>query len=86
MQIMVTLAKCKPLLAGWLRRLLDAHRRRIKREQDFYRNLATYCRDNGLSPICEDDWKTAAYTRNGDDPSTISSKGDVLWRKANLPR
>jgi hypothetical protein len=61
MHVMATLAKSKTLLAGWLRALLEAHRRRIKQEQDFYRNLAAYCRDNDLSPVCEDDWKTAAY-------------------------
>jgi hypothetical protein len=78
MHVMVTLTKSKSLLAGWLRRLLEAHRRRIKQEQDFYRNLAAYCRDNDLSPVCEDDWKTAAYIRNGDDPPKANPKGNVL--------
>ena len=63
---MIPLTKSKALLAGWLRRLLDAHRRKTEQERDFYRSLAACCRANNVSPLCEDDWKTAAYIRNGD--------------------
>jgi hypothetical protein len=68
MHFMDTLARSKTLLAGWLRGLLDAHRRKVEHEKDFYRSLATYCRTNNVSPVCEDDWKTAAYIRNDDNP------------------
>jgi hypothetical protein len=83
---MDTLTRSRTLFAGWLKCLLDAHRRRTEQETDFYRNLATYCRANNVSPVCEDDWKTAAYIRNDDKSSMINRKGDVLWTKANLPR
>jgi hypothetical protein len=82
----VTLTKCRALLAGWRRRLLEARKRRIEHEREFYRNLGAYCRAHNLSPICEDDWKSAAYTGNDDSPPMINSKGDVPWTKANLPR
>ena len=75
---MMALTKSKALVADWLGHLLIAHRRKTEQERDFYRNLAAYCRANNLSPVCEDDWKTAAYIRNGDDPSRTNSKGDVL--------
>jgi hypothetical protein len=83
---MVTLTKSKALLAGWPRRLLEARRHRIEREREFYRNLNAYCRANNLSPICEDDWKVAAYDKAGNKASVITSKGHVPWTKASLPR
>jgi hypothetical protein len=86
MNFMDALARSRELFAGWLRSLLDARRRKIEQEKDFYRSLATYCRANNVSPVCEDDWKTAAYIRNHDNPSMINGKGDVLWTKANLLR
>jgi hypothetical protein len=86
MHFMVTLARSRTLMAGWLRDLLNAHRRKVEQEEHFYRSLATYCRANNVSPVCEDDWKTTAYIRNDDKPSTIHRQGDVLWTKANLPR
>ena len=47
---MVTLTKSKAVLAGWLRRLLEARKHRIEREREFYRPLSirkllrSYCR------------------------------------------
>ena len=61
---MVTLTKSKALLAGWLRRLLEARKRGIEQEREFYRNLNAYCRANNLSSICEDDWKTTAHLQD----------------------
>jgi hypothetical protein len=61
-----TLTKSKALLAGWLRRLLEAREHRIEQEREFYSNLGAYCPANNLSPICEDDWKSAAYRNDGD--------------------
>jgi hypothetical protein len=84
--LMVTLTKSKALLAGWLRRLLEARKHRIEREREFYRNLSAYCRANNLSPICEDDWKVAAYDKIDDNASVITSKGHVPWTKASLRR
>ena len=75
---MVALTKSTALITDWLGRFLNASRRRTEQERAFYRNLAAYCRANSLSPVCEDDWKTAAYIKNGDDPPTTNSKGDVL--------
>ncbi len=74
---MVTLTKSKALLAGWLRRPLQARKHRIEREREFYRNLNAYCRANNLSPMCEDDWKIAAYDKIDHDVSMINSKGNV---------
>ena len=86
MHFMDTLAKSRTLLACWLRGCLDVHRRRTEQERDFYRNLAAYCRANNLSPICEDDWKTAASSGPVTALPQGNSKGDVLWTTANLPR
>jgi hypothetical protein len=83
---MVTLTKSKTLLAGWARRLLEARTRRMEREREFYRSLNAYCRANNLSPICEDDWKVAAYDKNDSNLSSINSKGHVPWTKVSLPR
>ena len=83
---MVTLTKSKALLAGWLQRLLEARKRRIERESEFYLHLNTYCRANNLSPICEDDWKIAAYDRIDDNDSVINNKGHLPWTRLNLPR
>ena len=75
--IMKTLARSKALLARYVRSLLEARRRRIEHEREFYRNLKAYCRVNNLSPICEDDWKTAAYYKSDDNLSMINTKGNV---------
>ena len=83
---MVPLAKSRALLAGWLRRFLEARKHRIKREREFYRSLNAYCRANNLSPICEDDWKVAAYDNIDDNASVITKKGHVPWTKASLRR
>lgn len=56
-----TITRSQAPLACWLRRLIEARRRRIEHEREFYRKLKAYSRANNVSPICEDDWKTAAY-------------------------
>ena len=71
------LAKSKALLARSVRGLIEARRRRIEHEREFYRNLKAYCRANNLSPVCEDDWKTAAYDKSDDDLSMTNTKGNV---------
>jgi hypothetical protein len=86
---MVTLTRSRALLADWLRRLLEARKRRMEREREFYRSLNAYCRANNLSPICEDDWKVAAYDKSDRSVSvinSINSNGNVPWTKASLPR
>lgn len=85
-RVVTTLAKSNAPLAGYVSRLIEARRRRIAHEREFYRNLKAYCRANNLSPVCEDDWKTAAYDNNDDNLSVTHSKGNVPWTKVNLPR
>jgi hypothetical protein len=82
--VLVALTKSKALLTHWLRRFLQARKHRTQQEREFYRKLGAYCRANNLSPICEDDWKSAAYIRN--DDRIINAEGDVLWAKASLHR
>jgi hypothetical protein len=41
---------------------LQARRRGIEQEKEFYRRLGAYCRTNNLPAVCGDDWKTAAYS------------------------
>ena len=53
-------------LASYIHGRIDARRRRIAHERDFYRKLTACCRANNLSYVCEDDWKTAAYATNDD--------------------
>jgi len=43
---------------------VEARKRSIARDQGFYRKLNAYCRAHNRSPICEDDWKTAAYSQD----------------------
>ena len=52
------------MLAASVRQVVEARKRRLEQEQAFYRELNAYCRSHDLSPICEDDWKTAAYDKN----------------------
>ena len=72
-----TFAKNKALLAHYVRGIVEARRQRLEHEKEFYRNLKAYCRANNLSPICGDDWKTAAYAKADDNLSNIHSKGTV---------
>lgn len=65
---------CKTQLARYLHRLVEARRLKVEHEQAFYRNLIAYWRANNLSPICEEDWKTAAYDKTNDEPSMIARK------------
>ena len=57
------LMKAARWLASGARDLIEARRRRIAEDKEFYRRLGAYCRANHLSPVCEDDWKTGAYTQ-----------------------
>src|SRR5262245_51986498 len=59
--VLVTLTKGKTLFSDWLARLLQGRKRKNEQEREFYRRLGAYCRANNLSPLCEDDWKSAAY-------------------------
>ena len=54
----------KSALASLLRQRIEARKRSIARDKKFYRKLNAYCRANNLSAICEDDWKTAAYSQD----------------------
>jgi hypothetical protein len=84
MIFLAALTKSDTRFSHWLRRFLQARKRRIEQEREFYRSLGAYCRAKNLSPVCEDDWKSAAYISN--DDRILDAKGDVLWTKANLPR
>jgi lipoate synthase len=53
-----TFAKGQARLASYIRRLIEARRRRIEQDREFYQKLKAYCRNNNLSSVCEDDWKT----------------------------
>jgi hypothetical protein len=57
-RLMNAAASGKALLAGSVRRLIEARRRRIAHEREFYRNLDAYCRAHDVPCVCEDDWKT----------------------------
>jgi hypothetical protein len=67
----------KALLARYVQSLIEARRLRREHERDFHRNLKAYCRVNNLSPICGDDWKTAACHNPDDNLSLINTKGNV---------
>jgi hypothetical protein len=69
--------KNRVVLAHYVRGLVEARRQRLEHERKFYRNLKAFCRANNLSPICEDDWKTAAYDKIDDNFSMTYSKGNV---------
>ena len=64
-------ATAKSPLACRVRGLVEARRRRAAQDREFYRNLDAYCRANNLSPVCEDDWKTAVDYRKNDDLSIV---------------
>jgi hypothetical protein len=55
---------CRLALASFVRERIAARKRAIERDKEFYRKLGAYCRANNLSSICEDDWKTAAYSQD----------------------
>jgi len=82
--VLVTLTKGKTLFSDWLARLLQGRKRKNEQEREFYRRLGAYCRANNLSPLCEDDWKSAAYIEVNDH--RINAEGHLLWTKANLHR
>jgi hypothetical protein len=72
-----TFTKCKTLLASAAHGFTETRRQRLEHEREFYRNLRAYCRANNLSPICENDWKTAAFDNADDKITTINLKGNV---------
>ena len=49
-------------LASFVRERIEARKRSIEQDKKFYRKLNAYC--NNLSAVCEDDWKTAAYSQD----------------------
>jgi hypothetical protein len=53
-------------LALRIGRLVEARKRRIEQDDQFYRELRAYCRANNLSPVFEDDWRTWADDRKED--------------------
>lgn len=58
------LARCGAMVASRIRARIQARRRRIEQEKEFYLKLAAYCRSNNLPAICAEDWKSAAYTKD----------------------
>jgi hypothetical protein len=50
--------------ASFVRQRLEARKRRIERDKEFYVKLAAYCRSNNLPAVCGEDWKTAAYSKD----------------------
>jgi hypothetical protein len=70
-------ADCTVLLARCVRGLIETRRRRIAHDEQFYRELRVYCRANNVSPVCEDDWRTAATDRSDRNHTMRNSKGDV---------
>jgi hypothetical protein len=80
-----TFTKCKTLLASSAHGFLEARRQRLEDERQFYRNLKAYCRANNLSPICEDDWKTAACD-NTDDISPQSTRKKMYHEQRRTSR
>jgi len=53
-------------LALRIGRLVEARKRRIEQDDQFYRELRAYCRANNLSPVFEDDWRTWAGDKKED--------------------
>jgi hypothetical protein len=47
-----------------IRTRMEARRRGMERDREFYRSFKAYCRANTLSRYCEDDWRTAADDDN----------------------
>jgi hypothetical protein len=76
-QVTNTFADCMALLARCVRGLIEMRRRRVAHDEQFYRELRVYCRANNVSPICEDDWRTAAADRGDHNHTMRNSKGDV---------
>ncbi len=63
-RVVETLRSFRTGISSFVRARMLARQRRIEQEKEFYRKLEAYCRANNLSPICEDDWKTAAYAKD----------------------
>lgn len=58
--VMRGFAQIKAFIASSVCDLTAARARRRAEEREFYRKLRLYCRAHGISPVCEDDWKTRA--------------------------
>lgn len=58
------LARCRAMLASGIRARIQARRRRVEQEKEFYQKLAAYCRSNNLPVVCGEDWKSAAYSKD----------------------
>ena len=41
--------------------LIEARRRRVTYEQEFYRAYEAYCRANNLRPVWAEDWKAGGW-------------------------
>jgi hypothetical protein len=60
----MTLKWCHAAAAAFIRARLQARRRRIEQEKQFYLRFQAYCRANNLPVVCSEDWKTAAYAKD----------------------
>ncbi|HMA74483.1 MAG TPA: hypothetical protein VKP67_23780 [Xanthobacteraceae bacterium] len=56
-QIARVAKKTGALLARYIRRLVEARKRRVMSEQEFRRTYEAHCRANGLRPAWVEDWK-----------------------------
>ena len=51
-------------VAAFVAARLQARRRRIEQEKQFYLKFQAYCRTNNLPVVCSEDWKSAAYAKD----------------------
>jgi hypothetical protein len=63
-RLAATLRSYRIALATLIHARLQARRRRIEQEKEFYRRLQAYCRANNLPAVCGEDWKSAAYSQD----------------------
>jgi len=49
------------LIVRHIRRLVEARRRRVTHEQEFYRAYEAYCRANKLRPVWAEDWRAGGW-------------------------
>ncbi len=54
-----TFTKSKSLLARSISELIEARRRSVEHEREFYRDLNAYCRAHKMPAVCTDDWMTS---------------------------
>jgi hypothetical protein len=60
-QIARAVRKRAALIVRHVRRLIEARRRRVTYEQEFYRAYEAYCRANNLRPVWAEDWKAGGW-------------------------